>query len=170
VAPLAEHLFANEGSWVQFRSWASEIAVLRNLMLSPTVERKARSHLRLADGLMKTAEISNDASEFEIRNAFSRAYYALFHACCAHLLATGLGTRKAEEITKDHGRLHSAMRRPMGRLFERFVREAYDRRRQADYEPGWPVPSATVAQGELKRARTQFYWLFNTTGQSLDRR
>jgi uncharacterized protein (UPF0332 family) len=139
-------------------------------MLSPTVERKARSHLRLADGLIKTAEINDDASEFEIRNAFSRAYYALFHVCCAHLLASGTDATKAEEITRDHGRLHSTIRRPIGRLFERFVREAYDRRRQADYEPGWPVPSATVAQGELKRARTQFYWLFNMTRQSLDRR
>jgi len=139
-------------------------------MLSPTVERKARSHLRLADGLMRTAEISDGASEFEIRNAFSRAYYALFHACCAHLLASGTEATKVEEITRNHGRLHASMRRPMGRLFERFVRGVYDRRRQADYEPGWPVPSGTVARGELKRARTHFYWLFHRTCQSLDRR
>jgi uncharacterized protein (UPF0332 family) len=136
-------------------------------MLSPTVERKARSHLRLAEGLMKTAEIGNSASEFEIRNAFSRAYYGLFHACYAHLLSQGTDPIKVEKIARDHGRLHSTMQESRGKWFGRFLRDAYERRRESDYNPRWASPLAGAAQTELKRAKTEFYLLFHTTRTSL---
>ena len=136
-------------------------------MLSPTVERKARSHLRLAEGLMKTAQIADGASEFEIRNAFSRSYYALFHACYAHLLASGTDATKAAAIARDHGRLQSAMRRPMGKPFERFLKSACETRHRSDYKPEWTVPAAAVAQKELSQAKKQFYFLLFTVRRML---
>jgi uncharacterized protein (UPF0332 family) len=121
----------------------------------------------LGQGFMTTAEVGNAPSEYEIRNAFSRAYYALFHACYAFLLGQGTDPVLVEQIAKDKGRLHSALRHPMGRMIERYVWELYDRRRQSDYEAEWQVPSAAVAQWELKRARTHFYWLYNTARRRL---
>lgn len=136
-------------------------------MLSPQVKKKAWACLRLSEGFISTADVGDGSSEYEIRNAFSRAYYAFFHACYAHLLGLGIDPVVVKEIARDHGRLHSSMRQTMGKPFERYVRETYDRRRQSDYEPGWPVPAATVAQTELKQARMQFYWLLHTTRRTL---
>jgi uncharacterized protein (UPF0332 family) len=136
-------------------------------MVSVVTKRTAEAHLRLAEGFIKSTEVGDTSSEGEIRNAFSRAYYALFHACYAHVLASGMELRKAEERRIDHGRLQSSMRRLAGEAFGRFVEEAYDRRRRADYDPGWPVPPATGAQGELGRAKTQFYWLVRTARRIL---
>ncbi len=136
-------------------------------MIGPDVKRKAEAHLRLAEGFIRTAEVKDSSSECEIRNAFSRVYYALFHTCYAHLLGLGIDAARVEEIARDHGRLHSRMRDPMKKAFERYLREAYERRRQSDYTPEWVVPAVSVVYEELKRARTQFYWLFHTTGRSL---
>ncbi|HEV2379249.1 MAG TPA: hypothetical protein VG206_05565 [Terriglobia bacterium] len=131
------------------------------------MKKKAEAHLRLAEGFIKTAEVRGSCSEFEIRNAFSRVYYALFHACYAHLLGIGTDAAEAEEIARDHGRLHSSMRQPIGKQFERFLRDAYERRRQSDYRPEWAVPAFDAVREELKRATTQFYWLLSTTRSSL---
>jgi len=138
-------------------------------MVSVEAKRTAEAHLRLAEGFIKTTDVVDTSSEVEIRNAFSRAYYAMFHVGYAVLLSEGNDPVAVEGIAKDHGRLHSALRHPTGRSFERYVRAVYDRRRQADYEPDWPVPSASVAQAQLKLARGQFYWLLNTTQRSLAR-
>ena len=138
-------------------------------MASVEAKRTAEAHLRLAEGFLKTTGVVDASSEVEIRNAFSRAYYAMFHVGYALLLSEGNDPVAVERIAKEHGRLHSALRHPMGRSFERYVRAIYDRRRQADYEPDWPVPSPSVAQSELKLARRQFYWLSNTTQRSLAR-
>ncbi len=136
-------------------------------MIAEDVKRKAEAHLRLAEGFIKTAELRSSSSEYEIRNAFSRVYYALFHVCYARLLSLGTDPVKVEEIAGNHGRLHSSMRRTMGRSFERHLRDAYERRRQSDYKAEWAVPAATVAHKELKQARSQFYWLFHTTRRDL---
>jgi uncharacterized protein (UPF0332 family) len=136
-------------------------------MIGGDVRRKGMRHLQLAEGFMKTAEVRDDSNECEIRNAFSRTYYALFHACCAHLLSLGASDAKVESISKDHGRLHSTMREPMGKPFERYLRDAYERRRQSDYKPEWAVPAPSAVREELKQARTQFYWLLYTTRRSL---
>ncbi len=135
-------------------------------MVSHDVRRKAEAHLRLAEGFIKTAVVAG-SSECEIRNAFSRVYYALFHACYAHLLGTGTDAAQAEEIARNHGRLRSTMRGPMGKTFEQYLRGAYERRRQSDYKPEWAVPVAAVAQEELKQARAQFYFLFQTARRIL---
>ena len=138
-------------------------------MVSVEAKRTAEAHLRLAEAFITTTEVVDTSSEVEIRNAFSRAYYALFHAGYAVLLGEGNDPVVVERVAKDHGRLHSALRHPTGRSFERYVRAIYDRRQQADYEPDWPVPSASFAQAELRSARKQFYWLLNTTQRSLAR-
>jgi uncharacterized protein (UPF0332 family) len=115
---------------------------------------------------MSTAELSSSSSEYAIRNAYSRAYYGLFHACYALLLGIGTDATKVEEIARNHGHLHSSVRGPMGKSFERHLRAAYDRRRESDYMPEWAVPVAS-AQDELKQTRAQFYWLFNTARRIL---
>ena len=55
-------------------------------MLSREIEEKVRQHLRLARGLLETAVLVKESSEFDERNALSRAYYAMFHASRAWLL------------------------------------------------------------------------------------
>lgn len=47
--------------------------------------QEVRRHLRLAKGFIATAFIRPDSGEFEIRNALSRSYYALYHALHAWL-------------------------------------------------------------------------------------
>jgi uncharacterized protein (UPF0332 family) len=136
-------------------------------MVSIEAKRTAEAHLRLAEGFIATTEVVDTSSEGQIRNAFSRAYYALFHACYAHVLASGMEVGKAEAIRRDHGRLRSTMRDPMGKTFERFLGETYDRRRQADYEADWLVPSATAAQEKLRQVRTHFYWVVREARKSL---
>jgi len=122
-------------------------------MVSAEVKRTAEARLRLAEGFIGTVEIIDTASEWEIRNAFSRVYYALFHACCACLLASGIDISKVEGIARDHGRLHSRMRVVVGKGFERFLKDSYERRRESDYKAQWAVPSAEQAKEELKKAR-----------------
>jgi uncharacterized protein (UPF0332 family) len=136
-------------------------------MLSAEGKRQAKGHLSLAQGFMSTAQVGDGSSEYEIRNAFSRVYYAFFHACCAFLLGQGNDPVWVEQLAKDHGRLRSNIRHPMGKGFEHHVKEAYDRRRQSDYKPDWLVPSSTLAQEELKRARTYFHWILRTTQRTL---
>jgi len=136
-------------------------------MANVEVKREAEGHLRLAEGFMNTALVGDASSEYEIRNAFSRAYYAFFHACYAFLLAQGNDPGRVEQLAKDHGRLRSNIRHPMGKAFEHHIKGAYDRRRRSDYKPEWLVPSSTLAQEELKRARTYFHWILRTTQRTL---
>ncbi len=121
----------------------------------------------LAEGFVKTAEIEEGSSEYEIRNAYSRVYYAMFHVCCAWLFSVGVDVRKVESVKDDHGRLHSEMQHRMGKHFGRLLRGSYALRLASDYKPEWLVPSAAVVQQELKRARAQFYWLFHATRRGL---
>jgi uncharacterized protein (UPF0332 family) len=136
-------------------------------MLSPEAKKKARAHLRLGEGFITSAEVGDASSEYDIRNAFSRAYYALFHVCYAHLLGREIDPVAVEAIASDHGGFQSKMQSLVGKWFGRFLQNAYELRRQSDYKPEWAVPAAMVAHSELKRARTQFYWLFHTTRKSL---
>lgn len=69
-------------------------------MLSPETEQRITQHLRLARGLLGTASIRLDSSEYEERNALSRTYYAMFHASAGWLLSVGV------ELDKLHGPLH----------------------------------------------------------------
>lgn len=136
-------------------------------MLSPEVKRRANAHLRLGEGFITSAMVGDRSTEYEIRNAFSRTYYALFHVCYAHLLGRQIDPVAVEVIARDHGGFHSKMQGVVGKWFGRLLRDIYELRRQSDYKPEWPVPASTVAHSELKRARAQFYWLFHSTRKSL---
>jgi len=122
--------------------------------------KAARGHLRLAEGLTKTANISDALSEYDIRNAFSRSYYALFHACRGYLWARNV--MEANVIGKRHGTLHAEMERRMGKSFGRFLWDAYELRRSSDYEPAWSVPPLYVCVDRLKQARRQCYFVLVT--------
>jgi len=113
----------------------------------------------LAEGLIKTTNINDPPSEYEIRNAFSRSYYALFHASHGYLRAAEVDT---EVLGKKHGRLHAEMERWLGRSFGQFVRNSYELRRKSDYEPAWQVPPDYWVADRLKAARMQCYFLIVT--------
>ena len=134
--------------------------------LNREIRTEAERRLKLAEGFMSTAELNSSSSEYAIRNAYSRAYYGLFHACYALLLGIGIDATEVKGIAEKHGHLHSSMRGPMGKFFERCLRAAYDRRRESDYVPEWAVPAAS-AQEELKLTRAQFYWLLVTARRML---
>jgi uncharacterized protein (UPF0332 family) len=129
-------------------------------------------YLRLAQGLFETANITNSASEYEIRNAISRLYYAFFHASLALLLSVGWDV---DAISKEHGRLHDAVQARMGKWIGRFFRTLYRSRCRSDYDTviferlyGGDVAKAqreTILL--LQTARTYFYWLYREARKSI---
>jgi uncharacterized protein (UPF0332 family) len=120
-------------------------------MLSPETEQRVRQRLRLAKGLLGTTVLKRDCTEFEERNALSRAYYALFHACCALVLSNGV------EPSKSHGGLRVQIQRWLGRSFGRFMGDLYELRRSSDYESNW-TPVRLISDAKLKNARTNVLW------------
>jgi len=122
-------------------------------MLSRETERKVQQHLRLAQGLIDTAVIGDESSEFEQRNALSRAYYAMFHACCSWLaLKVGI-VRKL-----GHGELLDEMRRRRGKDFGDLVRDMRGIRRAADYREDWR-PQRRVTADRLRKAGAEILHL-----------
>ncbi len=136
-------------------------------MLSPEVITRANAHLELGEGFISSAAVCDSSAEYEIRTAFSRTYYALFHVCYAHLLGRQMDPVAVEKIADSHGELQSKMQALLGKWFGRFLQQAREDRRNSDYKPEWPVPEALVTSSKLKRAKTQFYWLFHSTRNSL---
>jgi uncharacterized protein (UPF0332 family) len=120
-------------------------------MLSPEAQQRIRRHLRLARGLLETAYLGPESSEFEERNALSRAYYAVLHACSALLLSHQI------EPSKSHGGLGNQIGKRLGKNFARFVTDAYELRRQADYMAEW-TPVRHVSDAKLGTARTNVIW------------
>jgi len=59
--------------------------------------REVRRHLRMASGIMATAVIRDYSNEFEIRNALSRSYYALFHVCHAWLAMQNVPSNRRKQ-------------------------------------------------------------------------
>jgi uncharacterized protein (UPF0332 family) len=120
-------------------------------MLSRETEQRVQRHLRLARGFLETAVARAESSEFDQRNALSRAYYASFHAFSALLLS------REVEPSKSHGRLQDQVRRWLGRAFGHFLRDAYESRRFADYDPSWS-PIGYNSESKLRMARTNVLW------------
>jgi uncharacterized protein (UPF0332 family) len=118
----------------------------------------------LALGLFQSISIPPDCNEYDVRNGFSRLYYAFFHASLALLLSRNIDI---EVIRKNHGLVHSAVDKQLGRYFGRFVRELYAARLQADYEPNIMVDkyhsqierARFDANSLLDRARPNFTWI-----------
>jgi len=117
----------------------------------PDVEQRVGKRLRLARGLLGTAVLRESSSEFEERNALSRAYYAMLHACCALMLSNGI------EPSKSHGGLRAQVQRWLGKSFGRFFGDLYELRRASDYDERW-TPVRYVSEARLKRARTNVLW------------
>jgi uncharacterized protein (UPF0332 family) len=132
-------------------------------MLSREKEKQIGQHLRLARGLLETAVVELGSSEFEERNALSRAYYAIFHASKASLLY-----RSAVDRRMKHGQLQEEMRRGFGESLGSFIGELYRLRRSADYSQDW-VPVRFVSEAKLKLARTNVLYLCGETERGLRR-
>jgi uncharacterized protein (UPF0332 family) len=120
-------------------------------MLSGEIEHKIGQHLRLARGFLETAVVRPDGSEFEERNALSRAYYAVLHACTALVLSSGA------EPSKSHGGLNRQARMCLGKGFGRFMDDLYVGRCNSDYVANW-TPVRHVSEARLKGARTNVFW------------
>ena len=118
-----------------------------------------QGHLRLAEGLIKSVKVSEAPSEYELRNAFSRAYYAVFHACRGYLWATGVDV---ESLGRKHGRLHDAMEKWLGKAFGDFLRKIYEWRRKSDYVPEWNQLPLEKYLEELRTAQMQCYFVPGT--------
>ena len=134
--------------------------------LSPQLRDEIAERLRLALGLMETAEIAVTCSEYELRNSLSRLYYAFFHASIALLSAT---ESDIAQVSRNHGALHARLQRKLGKTMPltRLIRELYNVRKQCDYETGMlrTKYGGNIETGRkdsillLQRAKTQFDWL-----------
>jgi uncharacterized protein (UPF0332 family) len=106
---------------------------------------EAEGHRRLAFGLMATAALSRDATEWETRNAMSRGYYAVFHMCQA-LLALLNVTRPPA-----HRALRPIIKAALGEAYGQRLENFRDYREDADYNP-WMLDKKEY-RGDLDRFR-----------------
>ncbi len=121
---------------------------------------------------MQTAEINALSTEYEIRNSLSRLYYASFHASLALLLSVGWNI---EVISKDHGKVHSAVRARMGKYLGTFLMKLYRLRQLCDYDAGMFERTyggdIEKARQEflllIKSARTNFHWLYREARKAI---
>jgi uncharacterized protein (UPF0332 family) len=90
---------------------------------------EAEGHRRLAMGLMATVRIADDASEWEIRNAISRGYYAVFHMCHAWLAFRDVA-KPSEHLT-----LRRTVHIELGEVSGQRLAHFYALRKDADYNP-----------------------------------
>jgi uncharacterized protein (UPF0332 family) len=141
-------------------------------MPTDEVKRRISDYLGLALGLFLSAQFSAASTEYEVRNGFSRLYYAFFHVSLAFLLSQG---EDIDKYRKRHGEVHAAVDKRMGKPLGKFLRELYRSRQRADYEPDFLGVSYG---GDLERARTDawvlsnrakrnFYWIYNESRKAL---
>ena len=133
--------------------------------MSSTGSSVALGYFRLAEGFIGTAKVTDAPTEYELRNAFSRSYYALFHACRGYLWASGVDV---EALGRKHGRLHDEMARRMGKWLGDCLRKSYELRRKSDYIPEWNRLPAYKLKEEIKAAHQQCYFVI-VTGKNLCR-
>jgi hypothetical protein len=102
----------------------------------------------MANGFITTVDIQEDATEFEIRNALSRSYYALFHACHAWLAMKNVPLSRR----KQHESLIREARDERGKEFGDRLERFWLLRKRADYdEPEFF--EARPFQGDLDKFR-----------------
>lgn len=133
-------------------------------MLNPEQREKVAAHLKLANGFMEAAVIGALSSEYDIRNAISRLYYAFFHASLALLHAV---QSDVEHFSKSHGRVQDAVETRFGKPIAMQFRQLYEHRRMCDYEAdllqkkyrGNIEEARKKAVELLKGAQGNFHWL-----------
>jgi len=103
--------------------------------------------LMLADGTMSSAEIGLNASEHEIRNALSRCYYALMHACRAWLIIHG----EPASNSMSHKVLQAKIGNKRGPAARERLIAIYRVRFAADYTPD--MLTAGPYYGDLEKFR-----------------
>jgi uncharacterized protein (UPF0332 family) len=99
-------------------------------------------------GLMATAGIADDASEWEIRNAISRSYYALFHMCHAWLALRNVEIPRGHSV---HSKLQETIRMEAGEVHGQRLASFHTLRKDADYKPR--MLEAREYKGDLDRFR-----------------
>jgi|ERR1700733_2637146 uncharacterized protein (UPF0332 family) len=142
-------------------------------MLTEGNKRRISDHLGLALGLFVSVQFSPTSTEYDVRNGFSRLYYAFFHASLAFLLSQG---EDIDVFRWHHGDLHTAVGKLMGKYLGKFFRDLYKTRQQADYEPsffsrsfGGNLDKARAeAQNLLRRANKNFYWIYHESRKALE--
>ena len=141
-------------------------------MLNEATKRRISDYLGLALGLFLSAQVTAASNEYDLRNSISRLYYAFFHVGLAFLLSQG---EQVDHFRHSHGRVQAAIGKRMGKPLGRFVREIYQARLKADYEPGF-FRSAYGTDMErarldlrnmLKAANANFYWIYQESRKAL---
>jgi hypothetical protein len=97
---------------------------------------------------METAVIRDDSDEFQIRNALSRSYYALFHACHGWLAMKNVPKSRR----KHHQLLFAEIRSKRGREFGDRLEGFWLLRMRADYDDPQLFHPDSI-QGDLERFR-----------------
>ena len=108
---------------------------------------EVEEHLALARGFLETAVNGSLASEFAIRNALSRGYYAVYHICSAWLASENVPARRREK----HSDLQFEVARHLGSVFSEQLKEMHRIRKAADYTADWMV--SREFRGDLDRFR-----------------
>ena len=108
---------------------------------------EVEEHLRLAEGFITSAFISPDASECDVRNAFSRGYYALLHVCKAWLAMMDV----SEDLRYQHGQVLREIGSRRGEDSKRRLKDIYGLREDADYRP--QMFTARPFFGDIERFR-----------------
>ncbi len=94
---------------------------------------------------MVTAVIRDDSGEFEIRNALSRSYYALFHVCHAWLAMKNVPLSRR----KNRPDLFEGIRGKRGKEFGDRLDSFWLLRKKADYDE----PVFFEFEGDLDKLR-----------------
>jgi hypothetical protein len=97
---------------------------------------------------MGTAIIGDGSDEFQIRNALSRAYYALFHACHAWLAVRNVPESKRRDREALFGQVRSRRGEESGNRLDEF----WLWRKKADYDKP-DFLEAVVFQGDWSKVR-----------------
>jgi len=103
--------------------------------------------INAANGFLRTT-LDSMHGEFQLRNAVSRSYYALFHACNAWL---ALKEVRDDERTK-HGNLQRTIGYHRGAASKQKLRRFYVLRERADYVPAHWEPQDLEIAAEAVRA------------------
>lgn len=138
-------------------------------MLTDEERRRVFDYLSLSMGLLSSVQFSASSNEYDIRNGFSRLYYAFFHVSLGLLIAKGIDI---DLFRKDHGKVQTQVNRHMGKYMGKAIHDLYRARLQADYEPlffrskyGEDTQKAQEraqidAVTTLQRAKSNFFWIY----------